>query len=308
MRIPAFLLLFLLALLPAQAAGWSRHENRDLIQGSRAGWALETPPEWVAIPDVKPAWPLGGGFRDPSGQVGVVVTWTPQVPGGEIEGLSNRGFAETADRVAGHAVRMFSRAGAESLQKLVYLALPEGTYRLMLFATPGSEETLDKVLRSFQLIRGISPTAPTAWNQHQDGGAGYRLSYPGDWSLKTASQGFELSDGTGPVLRASLRKAESVAAEAGQSFRGFARAIGRTTIPGATSLERFEPVDAGGSTGYLAVWKLEDGKYFGPVVYLPLAGKTWRALELLLLRPAAGEAFYRVLDTFLPAAPAQAQP
>lgn len=296
------LALLLLFSAPVGAAGWTRHDNRALIEGSRAGWALETPDEWVAIPDVKPSWPMGAGFRDPAGQSGVVVSWVPRVPGGEIEGLTQRGYQESPCRLGGHEARLFSRVDAERVQRVVYLAMPQGAYRVLLFSRPGGEETLDKILRSFQLVRGLSPTGPERWSRHQDK-AGFQLSYPGEWTLQAGQDGFELADG-GPAVRASLRRAEG---DPGQSFRGFARALGKTTIPGASSLERFEPLDAGGTTGYLAVWKLQSGDYFGPVVYLPLQGP-WRALELLLLQPKEEETFFRILDTFQPGPPIQARP
>ncbi len=62
-----------------------------------------------------------------------------------------------------------------------------------------------------------------------------------------------------------------------------------------------------GLTGYLAVWRLQDGGYCGPIAYLPLKGSA-RALELVLLRPEAGEGFFRIVDSFHPVAPSQASP
>jgi len=99
-------LLVALALLclasPGLAAGWARHENRALIQDSRAGWAVETPADWVAIPDVQPPAPLGQGFRSNAGDSGVIVTFVERLPGGEMEGLQTRGYTEETCRIAGH--------------------------------------------------------------------------------------------------------------------------------------------------------------------------------------------------------------
>lgn len=291
MRLSALLLLLAFSLvLPASAGGWSRHENRELIQGSRPGWALETPPEWIDIADVKPPWPLGAGFRDPSGRSGVVVTWVAKLPGGELDSLKTRGYAETGCRLAGHDARLFTRNSDGRVQRFAYLTAPEGVYRVTLFGTSDAEQTLDQILRSFQLVTGLSPTGPEKWATHQDP-AGFQLSYPGGWSVKSGSAGFDLASAKGVAVRAALRKGD-----AAQSFRGFARSIGKTTIPGASSLERFEPVDAGGATGYLAVWKLASGELYGPVVYLPLSGG--RSLELTLLEPEAGDEFFRIVDSF----------
>jgi hypothetical protein len=181
---------------------------------------------------------------------------------------------------------------------VAYLALPQGSYRVMLFGAPETAETLDKVLRSFQLVRGLSAVGPERWACHEDPASGYSLSYPADWTLKASPDGFELSDASGPAIKATVRPPQD---QPGQSFRGFARASGQATIPGATSLERFEPLDAPGGTGYLAVWRLQDGGYCGPIAYLPLTGH-WRALELVLLRPEASEGFFRIVDTFHPLA------
>jgi len=303
-RLFTLLCLLLLTVLPAEAAGWARHENRDLIGNDRAGWALETPADWVAIPDVRPAWPLGAGFRAPSGQSGVVVTWSARVPEGELEVLSGRGFQETEGRVAGHPARIFCRSGPEGLQRLAYLALPQGTFRVRLFGATEGFETLDRVLASFQLLRGVPVGEAERWTHHQDPTAGYTLSYPADWTMKTLPEGFALSDAAGPAVRVTVRPAGQ---QPGQSFRGFARSMGKDTIPGATLLERFEPRDVAGLTGYLAVWRLQDGGYCGPIAYLPLKGSA-RALELVLLRPEAGEGFFRIVDSFHPVAPSQASP
>ena len=294
MRSLALALLVLCLALPVHAADWTRRENRALIQGSRAGWALETPADWVGIPDVKPAWPLGAGYRDPKGTLGVLVTWVPQVGAGELESLARRGYQESPARVAGHEARIFGRSGADSVHRVAYLSLPEGSYRIVLFSAPGGGEVLDRILGSFQLVRGLAPSDPGRWASHEDPGAGYRVSYPCDWSLKDRAEGFELSNRDGVVVRATARRPEG---EAGLSLRGFARSAGRTTLPGAVSLERFEPIDAGGITGYLAVWKLQGGELRGPVVYLPLAAP-WKALELVLLQPREEEAFFRLVDSF----------
>lgn len=291
-------------MLPADAADWSRHENRDLVQDSRPGWAIETPGDWLRIPDVRPAWPLGGGFRDPSGQLGVVITWLEEVPGGEIEGLLQRGFQEEPGRVAGHPARLFHRTGPEGIQRLVYLKMPSGYYRVTLFATAGHEEELGKVLNSFQLLRGQSLKEQETWTPHEDSQAGYSLSHPTRWVLRNVPQGFELHEGPAPVVRAWLRP---VPETPGGSFRGFARSAGRTTIPEAISLERFEPLDVAGVTGYLAVWKLRDGSYHGPSVYLPLPGGR-QALELVLLLQEADECFFRLVNSFRPGEPITASP
>jgi hypothetical protein len=298
------LFFFLLSMLPADAADWSRHENRDLVQDSRPGWAIETPGDWLRIPDVRPAWPLGGGFRDPSGQLGVVITWLEEVPGGEIEGLLQRGFQEEPGRVAGHPARLFHRTGPEGIQRLVYLKMPSGYYRVTLFATAGHEEELGKVLNSFQLLRGQSLKEQETWTPHEDSQAGYSLSHPTRWVLRNVPQGFELHEGPAPVVRAWLRP---VPETPGGSFRGFARSAGRTTIPEAISLERFEPLDVAGVTGYLAVWKLRDGSYHGPSVYLPLPGGR-QALELVLLLQEADECFFRLVNSFRPGEPITASP
>ena len=304
MRILALLVLFLLSMLPADAAGWSRHENRDLVQDSRPGWAVETPEDWLRIPDVRPAWPLGGGFRDPSGHLGVVITWLEEVPGGEIEGLMERGFQEEPGRVAGHPARLFRRTGPEGIQRLVYLRMPSGSYRVTLFATAGHEETLEKVLTSFQLLRGQSLKEQDPWTLHEDSQAGYSLFHPARWTLMNVPQGFELREGPEPAVRAWLRP---IPETPGGSFRGFARSVGRSTIPGAVSLERFEPLDVGGVTGYLAVWKLRDGSYHGPSIYLPLPGGR-QALELVLLLQEADECFFRLVNSFRPGGPMTARP
>lgn len=291
-------------MLPAEAAGWNRHENRDLIQGSRPGWAVETPEDWIRIPDVKPAWPLGGGFRSPTGDQGVVITWMAQIPGGEVEGLAERGFQEEPGRVAGHSVRIFRRAAPEGLQHLTYLRMPSGTCRIMLFATPGSEETMEKVLGSFQLLRGLSLKDSERWTLHEDPRAGYSLSYPSQWTFKALPEGFELQEGKESAVRATLR---AIPETPGMSFRGFARSAGRSTLDGALTLERFEPLDVQTLTGYLAVWKLREGGYFGPVVYLPLPDGR-HALELVLLRQEADECFFRLVDSFRAGVPTTARP
>jgi len=291
-------------MLPAEAAGWSRHENRDLIRDSRPGWAVETPEDWVRIPDVKPAWPLGGGFRDPSGNLGVVITWVDQIPGGEVEGLAERGFHEESGRVAGHSTRLFRRIAPEGIQHLAYLKMASGSFRITLFAAAGHGETLEKVLSSFQLLRGLSLKELEPWTLYEDSRAGYGLSYPSEWTLQALPEGFELREGKKPAVRAWLRP---VPETQGLSFRGFARSAGRATVPGAVSLERFEPLDVDGVTGYLAVWKLRDGDYCGPMVYLPLPGGR-QALELVLLQQEADECFFRVVDTFRPGGPMTARP
>lgn len=284
------LLLVLSLLAPAYAAGWTRHENRDLIEGSRPGWALETPQDWVAIPDVRPAWPAGAGFRDPSGKQAVLITWVAKLPGGEQDSLKTRGYAETTCRVAGHDARLFSRNAQGLVQRFAYLPAPGGLYRLSLAGPAEAEETLDKILRSFQLVTGLSPTGPDRWAVHTDP-AGFQLSYPGSWKVKAGTAGLELATDQGVAVRSAVRRSE-----AGQSFRGYARSIGKSTIPGAASLERFEPVDAGPATGYLAVWKLATGELYGPVVYLPLTGG--RALELTQVQAQVGEEFFRIVDSF----------
>ncbi len=304
MRLFTLLCLLLLTMLPAEAAGWARHENRDLIREGRAGWALETPADWVAIPDVRPAWPLGAGFRAPAGQSGVVVTWAPRIPDGEVGGLPGRGFQEVLGRLAGHPARIFSRSGPEGLQRLAYLALPQGTFRVRLFGAPEETETLDRVLASVQLIRGVPVSRPERWTRHEDATSGYTLSYPAEWTMKALPEGFELGDADGPTIRATLRPPGQ---QPGQSFRGFARSLGKDTIPGTTTLERFEPLDVAGLTGYLAVWRLQDGSLCGPIAYLPLKGAR-RALELVLLRPDVGEGFFRLVDTFHQVAPSRASP
>lgn len=280
---PALLALALALLLSAGAGAqaWTGHDSRDLSPG----WALDTPPDWISIPEVKD----GLGWRSPEGKAGVIVTFVPRLPPNELEALKTRGFEQSKTRLAGHDATLYTRNGT---QRFTYLTLPQGTLRLAMFGTLADAGTLDRIALSFHLVSG--PASATKWAVYRT--PEYCLSYPADWQARQNDGAVEFLTKDGkPALRLTTRSDPSE----GQSFRGYARSLGSRTIPKASSLERFEPLTTdAGATGYLAVWKTTDDLLVGPVAYLPLGGA--RAVEALLLDGQQSDTFFRIARSFQP--------
>lgn len=283
----------LAACLPAWGAGWTRQDNRALLEGPRPGWSLEVPSDWIAIPDLHPPPPEGLGFRSPGGEAGVTVVWRPSLPEGEIAALAARGYEAGARQLAGAQARVHRQLGSGRLRQEVYLDTPQGVYRITLFGEPGQEPILSRIVDSFSWLRALPAVGPSPWQTWVDPEGQVRIPHPPDWAVEPGDQGGTIGPPSAPpALSWSVWREPT----AGRSFRGFARSLGPRTLPGATTLERFEPVQTEeGRTGYLAVWRDAQGALLGPVIYLPLdPGPELQALILRQLDPGQGERFHQV--------------
>lgn len=284
---------------------WVTRENVDLCKGRRLGWSIETPSHWVAIPDVRPGWPEGAGFRSPSANSGVIITWMSALPTTELASLRSRGFHESECRVGGFTGTVFTRNGEGKLYKIYYVDRLGETYRLSLYAPASDGNSISHAVKSFSFVRSATSASNNQGNRDNVGNgeqwraldntaAGFSLSYPGVYEERLTAEGFELLEAGQVVLRGTLRAHSTTP---GQSFRGYARALGKTTIPQAQELGKFAPYEIDGVTAYEAIWKLSDGNVYGPVVYVPLQSQQYGVLELTLVKGHELNTFFRVVNS-----------
>ncbi len=277
-----------------QAQEWQERRNSDLGDGQRLGWKLRLPANWVVIPDVNPGWPVGAGWRTPDGQTSLVVTCLERVPPEEFATLRARRYLESSQQCAGVEGHLFRKINGPSFEQVLYLPKGSHTYRLLAVGITRDKATLESILESFSFLSESSSSQPSTTYQNANLGLSLRLPEPTGWEAKPSAKGVDLYCAQQKVI--SIRP-RSVTPQPGQSFRGLARQMGKTYIAQAQSLTRFEPYQAAGLTGYLAVWQTGEASYAGPILYLPYKRGQNNVLELEVLDPQFLEQFFKVVSS-----------
>lgn len=280
---------------PSPSPAWKTQINRDIV-APHMGWSVDIPAYWVSVPDIQPAWPLGAGYRDHSGTSGFFIVLLDNCPADEQKGLSERGYVLGSTRIGGHPAVTYTRVTGQVVEQSNYVTIGDDTYRITMFCPVAVRATFERIYRSFTFVRNSQDSAAIkSWTSFVNEHLGYEFSHPSDCTVKSMGVFASLSKNGKIVAKVSPVESQP---DNGQSFRGFARSVGKTAIPGAQTLAKFAPYTIGSLTAYEAIWQTEDNQYYGPVVYIPLNNaQGYRALQIVLLDTQFMDDFFKLVNS-----------
>lgn len=271
------------------------HKNTDLADGVRCGWKIELPGSWYSIPDVSPGWPFGAGWRTASGDTGLYITYLTNVDDSEYAVLRSRRYLESETKINGYPAKLFHKIEGPSFRQVIYINHGGGIYRITSFGITKDKALLQKNLQSFNFISRADKTSSN--NSYTNGNLAFSLTLPEHspkYEIKETAKGLAVFLDGRKIAAIAPR---TFTAQPGQSFRGIARQIGKDYIADAQSLKRFEPYQAGGLTGYLAVWQTKDEKLAGPIIYFPYSRGAYNILEFDLTAPEYIDDFFKIVSS-----------
>ncbi len=298
--------LLLLTLSFPAWADWSTYKNEDLAKAGAYGWSLSLPEDWVQLPDVKPAWPQGGGYGCTQRQSTLLISRSAQPTKNEQNSLRSRRFREESVKIRDYQAKQFTYAAGTDITRYLFISTPKGEYRLELHFPASSIAEIDKILQSFTFINDPHATPEAPWATFDDSNNGYTIKYPPTVTVQKTERGFKILKGTSTLMEGKLYENSEPPA---QSFRGMARMLGMHFRSANGDLAKFAPYEVGPLTGYEIMGQKPDKSYYGPLVYLPVRHARWKVLELYLHDQKAANEFFRIVNTYqLATAPQATQP